>query len=62
MQANDSSPLKRDVSALDARIQAGKADPISAAQRAAAARIRIVYDKKRGHKTENWIKKLAKSA
>lgn len=34
-------------------------DPVTAEQRAAAARIRIAYDKKRGHKTEAWIRKLA---
>ncbi len=49
-------------SALEKRIQSGKADPISDAERASAARIRIVVDKKRGRKTEDWIKKLAQSA
>jgi hypothetical protein len=49
-------------SALEKRIQAGKADPISDAERASAARIRIMVDKKRGRKTEEWIKQLAKSA
>ncbi|QIS38176.1 hypothetical protein [Clavibacter capsici] len=49
-------------SALEKRIRAGKADPITDAERASAARIRIVVDKKRGRKTEDWIKKLATSA
>ncbi len=49
-------------SAREKRIQPGKADPISDAERASAARIRIVVDKKRGRKTEDWIKKLAQSA
>ncbi len=35
---------------------------VSAEQRAAAARIRITYDQKRGHKTEGWIKRLARGA
>lgn len=34
-------------------------DPITAEQRAAAARIRVAYDKKRGRKTEAWIQRLA---
>jgi hypothetical protein len=38
------------------------ADPITDAQRASAARIRMSYDKKRGHKTERWIENLAKGA
>ncbi|WP_233548888.1 hypothetical protein [Clavibacter lycopersici] len=49
-------------SALEKRIQAGEADPISDAERASAARIRIIVDKKRGRKTEDWIKKLATGA
>ncbi len=49
-------------SALEKRIQAGKADTLSDAERASAARIRIVVDKKLGLKTEDWIKKLAQSA
>ncbi|OQJ62183.1 hypothetical protein FGG90_12980 [Clavibacter tessellarius] len=49
-------------SALEKRIQAGETDPISDAERASAARIRIMVDKKRGRKTEGWIKKLATSA
>jgi hypothetical protein len=38
------------------------ADPITDAQRASAARIRMSYDKKRGHKTEGWIRNLARQA
>lgn len=34
-------------------------DPVTAGQRAAAARIRVAYDKKRGQKTEPWIQRLA---
>lgn len=34
-------------------------DPITPEQRAAAARIRVAYDKKRGRQTEAWIKRLA---
>lgn len=34
-------------------------DPITPEQRAAAARIRVAYDKKRGRQTEAWIRRLA---
>ncbi|MDR6912982.1 hypothetical protein J2W54_004995 [Rhodococcus fascians] len=47
-------------SALDSRIKSGKADPVSDAQRASAARIRVSVDKRRGRDTEPWIKDLAK--
>lgn len=52
---------KREVkfSALNARIKEGKADPVSDAQRASAARIRIAVDKRHGRSTDAWIKKLA---
>ncbi len=34
-------------------------DPITPEQRAAAARIRVAYDRKLGRQTEAWIKRLA---
>lgn len=37
-------------------------DAVTDAQRAAAARIRMSYDKKRGHQTEAWIRNLASRA
>jgi hypothetical protein len=46
---------------LQARIDAGEADPISDWERASAARIRIAVDKKRKRETPEWIRKLAES-
>lgn len=48
-------------SALNARIKDGKADPVSDAQRASAARIRMAVDKRHGRTTDAWIQKLAES-
>lgn len=52
----------RRVSGLDLRIASGQADPVTDSQRAAAARIRVAYNKKAGIKTEPWIKELAERA
>jgi len=46
---------------LQARIDAGEADPISDWERASAARIRVAVDKKRKRETPEWIRKLAES-
>jgi hypothetical protein len=64
-RANDSSGSGRGASAgqkpVTARSdsQPAGSDPITAEQRASAARIRIAYDKKRGRDTEAWIRELA---
>lgn len=49
-------------SALNGRIKDGKADPVSDAQRASAARIKVAVDKRHGRKTDTWIAKLAEGA
>lgn len=51
-----------ELNGLEARIESGKADPLTDSQRAVAARIRVAYDKRRGQETAEWIKRLARSA
>lgn len=57
-----SRTTERPATRVQRAAQNASAASVSAEQRAAAARIRITYDQKRGHKTEGWIKRLARGA
>ena len=57
----DGSP-RPSVAAFDARVAAGKADPITPSERAFAAKVYIMYNDRRGIPTEPWIKELAESS
>jgi hypothetical protein len=50
---------RRLVVSYDARVAAGRADPITPEQRAMAAKVHVMVNERLGVPTEPWIRELA---